>query len=293
MLLAELRKKLTGVSLETADKKEKIVGISTGVPAIDDIVENGGFPRGHITEIFGKPASGKTSLVLTFLSSAQKQGFKCYFANVERSVNYTRAQNLGIDLKKLNVIEGDIGEDYLSAIEKLCEDPQNVIVVDSLDALDPKADAEASIENRMMMVKAKLFSNFCRRVVPRLAKSKATLVCVNQLRASIGWGAKETTPGGEAFKYYAVLRLKMKEVNRLTQGENDIGRQFRAYVYTSKVGTPFKKLEIDFFWNTGFDMKRDELAKGLADGTITKVGNTYFAKDRKLGIGKEQARKNL
>lgn len=261
---------------------------STGIQELDYLInaKGGGIPKGRITEIFGEYSSGKSALAYSIIGAAQKEGKKCLFANVEGTLDFNFATKLfGVQAEKTMVMTCDMAEDYLVGIEKVIEGRAvDIIVVDSIEALVPKAETEADYKDALMGVRAKLLNRFCRRSVPLLRDSEIALVVLNQSRIDFMSGF-ETTPGGKALKFYSSLRLHLQKASKIKQGEEIKGTQTRIKVEKNKVGQPFGTLLIDFLWEKGFDATADWVGLALGAGKVERKGNTYFYKNEKIGVG--------
>lgn len=269
------------------------VAISTGLPALDWAIGIGGVPRGRITEIVGDKSSGKTTLAMTMIRTAQKAGFRCVFADVENALNFQKAKDLGVDLDELTVLHASYGEEYLDAIENMAiEGKVDLIILDSVDALIPKDDLESKMDERTIGAKARMIGKFCRKVIIPLRKQQIALVLLNQTRFNFMQGF-EFSPGGKALEFYKSLQIKLKQTMALKQGENTIGIKIKARITKNKLAAPYGEVETNLLFATGFNADADLIDTAIKAGIITKQGNTLFFGKIKLGVGAPKARKYL
>lgn len=264
--------------------------ISTGLPALDWIIGIGGVPRGRITEIMGDKSTGKTTLAMTLIRTAQGKGFRCVFADVENALNFKKAKALGVDLEKLTVLHASYGEEYLDHIEELVrEGGADLIVVDSVDALTPREEIENTMEQRTIGAKARMIGKFCRKIISPLREKKIALVLLNQTRMNVMTGF-EVTPGGKALEFYKSLQIKLRQTMALKQGERTIGIKVKARITKNKLGDPFGEIETNLLFANGFDAAADLIDTALKAGVIEKKGNTLFFGKIKLGVGAPKVR---
>ena len=238
-------------------------------------------------------SSGKPSLFCTLLASAQKQNLICLFANVEATLNYAFAEKLGVDMQKLLVLDCDFAKEYLNAIEKaVMEKAVDVIILDSVEALEPIAEKESDYDQALMGLRARMLSRFFRKIIPSLKKTKIVLVFVNQSRRDFVT-QMEFTPGGRALKFYSSLRLQLKKTFGLKSGEKLIGYEIVAKVEKNKCANPGGAVELKFFFDSGFSVEADLLENGLAKGVLKKEGITLYFGEIKVGVGMAKAREFL
>lgn len=291
--LEELQKKLTGGATIVSGKNsyQDVKTLRTGLPALDyAITKKGGLPLGRIVEIFGKESDAKTALACTIIANAQKENKRCVFVDAEQTFNFDYAQVLGVDTDKLTIVRALYGEEYLEVVEEMIKEKMaDVIVIDSIDALNPKPEQDATMMQATMGVKARMMSRFCRKVIEPLAKSKCLLICVNQTRVNIMTGF-EDTGGGKGLKFYSSVRIKMHHTLAVKQGDNIVGKRIKMTIVKNKVGVPSQVVESNFLFESGFDRSMDLLDMAIQSGVIHKEKTTLFFGKVKLGIGLGKAR---
>jgi len=268
--------------------------IPTGALAMDLALGVGGIPRGRVVEIFGPESSGKTTLMLHVIANAQKAGGLAAFIDAEHALDPAYAKKLGVNLDDLLVSQPDSGEEALSICETLARsNALDVIVIDSVAALVPKAELEGDMGDSHMGLQARLMSQALRKLTAIVARSKTTFVFLNQLREKIGMfvGNPETTTGGRALKFYASLRIEVKRVMAIKEGTDIIGGRVRIKVVKNKMAPPFKEVEVDLYYGKGFSKESDIIELGVLHGIINKTGAWYSYGDNRLGQGKESVRK--
>lgn len=271
----------------------KVDSISTGSLSLDLALGIGGLPRGRVTEIYGPEASGKTTLALMTIVQAQKQGGSAAFIDAEHAFDPEYAKKLGLNLDDLLISQPDSGEQALEICETLVRsNALDVIVIDSVAALVPRAEIEGEMGDSMMGVQARLMSQALRKLTSIVSKSKTILIFINQIRMKIGvmFGNPETTTGGNALKFYSSVRLEIRRKAALKRGDENVGNHVGIKVVKNKVAPPFKTAEFDIMFGTGLDWEGEIIDLGVKYGIIEKMGSWVAYGDEKLGQGKEGAR---
>ncbi len=266
--------------------------ISTGSIALDLALGVGGLPRGRITEIYGPEASGKTTLALSVVAQAQKMGGTAAFIDAEHALDPTWSQTIGVKLDDLLISQPDTGEQALEIVETLVRSGAvDVIVIDSVAALVPRAEIEGEMGDAMVGVQARLMSQALRKLTGAISKSKTVVIFTNQLRQKIGvmFGNPETTPGGLALKFYASVRLDSRKIETLKDGETPIGSRHRVRVVKNKVAPPFRVAELDILAQSGVSRHGGILDVGVELGIITKSGAFFKYEEKLLGQGRQAA----
>lgn len=272
------------------DERLKIEVIPTGSLALDLALGVGGLPRGRIAEIYGPEASGKTTVALSVIAEAQKRGGQCAFVDAEHALDPTRAEILGVKLDDLLMSQPDTGEQALEITETLIRSGAlDVIVVDSVAALVPRAELEGEMGDAVMGMQARLMSQALRKLTGAISKSKTVLIFTNQLRQKIGvmFGNPETTTGGMALKFYASVRIDLRRIEVLKDGETVIGSRHRARIVKNKVAPPLRIAEFDITNDEGISKTGDLLDVALSLGLISKSGSFYNMDGKPLAQGKE------
>ena len=274
----------------------RVPAIPSGCLSIDLITGIGGFPRGRVIEIYGREASGKTTIALHAVAEAQKIGGYAAFIDAEHALDPVYAQKLGVNIDELYIAQPDYGEQALEIAEILVRSGGvDIIVIDSVAALVPKAELEGDMGDSHMGLQARLMSQALRKLTAIVARSKTSFIFLNQMREKIGMfmGNPETTTGGRALKFYSSLRLETRKILTLKSGTEIIGGRTRIKIVKNKVAPPFKETEVDLLNNIGISKEGDVIDLAVTDGIITKTGTWYSYGDNKLGQGKEAVRKLL
>ncbi len=282
--------------LGTDSLDESIPVISTGSLGLDVALGVGGVPRGRIIEVFGPEASGKTTLALHIMAEAQKVGGTAAFIDAEHAFDATYARNLGVDIDNLLVSQPDTGEQALEIAETLVRSGAvDVIAVDSVAALVPKAEIEGEMGDSHMGLQARLMSQAMRKLAGTISKSKTCLVFINQIRMKIGvmFGNPETTPGGTALKFYSSVRLDIRRISSIKEGDRILGNRTRVKVVKNKVAPPFKQAEFDIIYGKGIYRIGELVDLGVEQKVIEKSGTWYSYDNERLGQGRDNAARLL
>ncbi|MBI2266930.1 MAG: recombinase RecA [Armatimonadetes bacterium] len=267
--------------------------ISTGSLALDIRLGIGGIPKGRITEIYGPESSGKTTLALQVISEAHKSGGTAAFIDVEHALDAQYARQLGVDIDNLFVSQPDTGEQALEIAEALVRSNAiDVIVIDSVAALVPRAEIEGEMGDSHMGLQARLMSQALRKLTGAISKSNTSTIFINQIREKIGvmFGNPETTPGGRALKFYSSVRLEVKKLEAIKQGQDIVGARVRVKVVKNKLAPPFQQADFDLLYGKGISKAGSILDVGTELGLVSKSGTWYTYGDVKLGQGRENAR---
>jgi recombination protein RecA len=282
--------------LKTAGKIAKVDVIHTGSYALDYAIGVGGIPKGRITEIFGPESSGKTTLALHVIASAQKEGGIAVFIDAEHALDPKYAEKIGVDVENLYISQPDYGEQALEIAETLIRSGAvDVVVIDSVAALVPKDELEGNIGEMHVGKQARLMSQALRKLKGEVSKSKTALIFINQIREKIGimFGNPETTPGGRALKFFADLRLDIRKVSDIKEGNERKGSRVRVRVVKNKLAPPFQEAEFEIYYGEGICKICDIIETAVNLGIITKSGSWYSYKGQKLGQGKETLKRIL
>ncbi len=277
-------------------KAMQVDSISTGCLSLDIALGVGGIPRGRIIEIYGPESSGKTTLAQHVVAEAQRLGGVAAFVDAEHALDPEYAQKIGVNIEELFISQPDNGEQALEIVDTLVRsNAVDVIVIDSVAALTPKAEIEGDMGDHHIGLQARLMSQALRKLAGIVSKSHTTVIFINQIRHKIGvmFGNPETTSGGNALKFYSSVRIEVRRAAQIKQGDQIIGNRVKAKIVKNKVAAPFRGCEFDIMYNEGISTSGDLLDVGVQVGSIEKKGNTYVFKDEKLGVGRENARKFL
>lgn len=274
----------------------KVAFIPTGSIAFDQSLGIGGFPRGRVVEVFGPEATGKTTLVLHVIAEAQKQGGQAAFIDAEHALDPRYAASVGVDVDELLISQPDYGEQALEIAEVLVRsNAVDVIAVDSVAALVPKAELEGEMGDSHMGLQARLMSQALRKLTAIVARSKTCFIFVNQIRTKIGFflGSPETTTGGRALKFYASMRIDIRRLATLKEGDKVIGNRVKVKIVKNKLAPPFREAQFDLIFGEGISKEGDLIDCALDVDLIEKAGTWYSYKDERLGQGRENVKELL
>ncbi|MFZ5906696.1 MAG: recombinase RecA [Nitrospirota bacterium] len=275
---------------------EGIQAIPTGSLSLDIATGIGGFPRGRVVEIFGPESSGKTTLALNALAQAQKAGGTAAFIDAEHALDVIYAQKLGVNIDELLVSQPDTGEQALEVAEVLVRSGAvDIVVIDSVAALVPKAEIEGDMGDSLPGLQARLMSQALRKLTAAISKSHTTVIFINQIRIKIGvmFGNPETTTGGTALKFYSSMRLDIRRIENIKENQEAIGGRVRVKVVKNKVAPPFRQAEFDIYFNEGISRAGELVDLGSEKGIIEKSGSWYSYGGNRIGQGRENAREFL
>ncbi len=278
------------------DNKVKIKSISTGSISLDSAIGIGGVPRGRIIEIYGPESSGKTTLTLHVVAQAQKGGGCAAFVDAEHALDPYYAKKLGVDTDNLLISQPDTGEQALEITETLVRSGAlDVIVVDSVAALVPKAELDGDMGDSHMGLQARLMSQALRKLTGTVSKSKTCVIFINQLRQKIGvmFGNPETTTGGNALKFYSSLRLDIRRIAQIKDADQVVGNRTKVKIVKNKVAPPFKITEFDIMYGEGISFEGDLLDLAVKAGVVMKTGAWFSYEDEKIGQGREKVKAHL
>ena len=271
----------------------KIDAISTGSISLDAALGIGGIPRGRVVEIFGPESSGKTTICLHLIAEAQKTGGVAAFIDTEHALDMAYAKKLGVDVNNLLLSQPEFGEQALEIVETLVRsNALDIIIIDSVAALTPRAEIEGEMGDPTMGVQARLMSQALRKLTAAISKSKTTVMFTNQLRQKIGvmFGNPETTTGGNALKFYASVRLDVRRIEALKDGTNIIGNRTRVKVVKNKVAPPFKEAQFDILYNEGISKLGDLIDTAVEQNIIAKSGSWFSYKEDRIGQGRDSVK---
>jgi len=297
--LSQIEKQFGKGSILRLGSKDAIVPvsvISTGSISLDNALGVGGLPRGRVNEIYGPESSGKTTIALQVIAEAQKKGGMAAFIDVEHALDPVYSKKLGVDVDNLLVSQPDYGEQALEITGALIASGQiDVLVVDSVAALVPKAELDGEMGDSHMGVQARLMSQALRKLTGVVSKSRTCLVFINQIREKIGvmFGSPETTTGGRALKFYASVRLDIRRIAAIKDGETVIGSRTKVKVVKNKVAAPFREAEFDIIYGEGISREGDLIDLGSAQNVVEKSGSWFSYKGERIGQGRENARQFL
>ncbi len=276
--------------------KENVDAISTGALPLDIAIGVGGIPRGRIIEIYGPESSGKTTLALCMVAQAQKTGGIAAYIDAEHAMDPEYASKIGVDIDNLLISQPDSGEQALEIADKLVRSGAvDIIIVDSVAALVPKAEIEGEMGDAFVGLQARLMSQALRKLTSNISKSKTSIVFINQLRQKIGvmWGNPETTPGGLALKFYSSVRLDIRRIESVKKGDEVLGNRVRVKVVKNKVAAPFKQAEFEIMFGIGIDKMGYLIDMGVNENIIEKSGAFFSYNGERVGQGRENAKAYL
>jgi len=286
-----------GSIMRMGDERPKdVASISTGALALDLALGVGGVPRGRVVEIYGPESSGKTTLALHIIAEAQKAGGLAAFIDAEHAFDPTYAEAIGIDLENLYFSQPDNGEQALEIADTLVRSGAlDIVVIDSVAALVPRAEIEGEMGDSHVGLQARLMSQALRKLSGSLSRSGTTAIFINQLREKIGvmFGSPETTPGGRALKFYSSVRLDIRRIGALKAGNDTVGNQTRVKIAKNKVAPPFKVVDFDIMYGEGISKEGSLLDMGIEHGVVQKSGAWFAYGDERLGQGRENAKQFL
>jgi len=276
--------------------KQAVDAIPTGSPALDIALGVGGIPRGRVTEIFGAESSGKTTLALHIIAQAQKVGGQAFYIDAEHAFSCEYAAACGVKWEELQISQPDYGEQALDIAEELVKKAcMDLIVIDSVAALVPRAEIEGEMGDTHLGLQARLLSQALRKLVAAMNKSQTAVVFINQLREKVGviFGSPEVTPGGRALKFYSTVRIDLRKGEVIKHGTDIVGTRVRAKVVKNKVAPPFRTAEFDLMFKSGISREGDIIDLGASLNILRKSGTFYIYNDVKLGQGRENAKEYL
>ncbi len=272
--------------------REAVEVISTGSFALDRALGVGGLPRGRVVEIFGPESTGKTSLALSVVAQAQRRGGLCAFVDAEHALDLGYAEKLGVDTAQLMISQPDYGEQALEVVDILVsEGAADLIIVDSVAALVPKAEIDGEMTDLQVGLQARLMSKALRKITAHCARSRTTVIFINQIRMKIGvmFGSPETTPGGQALKFFSSVRLDIRRTGHVKEGETVLGNKVKVKVVKNKVAPPFAVAELELWFDRGISRTHELFDLGVEAGLIAKSGSWYSLDGERLGQGRDRS----
>ena len=282
-----------GTVMRMGDRENlDIPSISTGSLGLDIALGIGGIPKGRVTEIYGPESSGKTTLTLQIIAQCQKEGGTCAFIDAEHALDPQYAEKLGVNVDELLLSQPDTGEQALEVADMLVKSKSvDLVIIDSVAALVPKAEIEGEMGDHHVGLQARLMSQALRKITGNIQRSNATVIFINQIRMKIGvmFGNPETTTGGNALKFYSSVRLDIRRIGAVKEGEEVIGNETRVKVVKNKVSPPFTKAEFQILYGKGINVEGEIIDFGQKLGLIEKAGSWYSYNDEKIGQGKTNA----
>lgn len=284
------------MKLGESSAKFEVPVIPTGSIAIDIALGIGGIPRGRVSEVYGPESSGKTTLALQVIAEAQKAGGVAAFIDVEHALDPNYASNLGVNIADLYVSQPDTGEQGLEIVEMLVRsNAVDVVVVDSIAAMVPRAEIEGEMGDSHVGLQARLMSQALRKLTGVISKSRTAVIFINQIREKIGvmFGNPETTPGGRAMKFYASVRIEVRRLDNLKSGGENVGNRVKVKIVKNKLAPPFKIAEFDILFGKGISREGSLLDVGVDFGVIRKSGAYFYYQDNGIGQGRDNARSYL
>ena len=297
--LAQIEKQFgkgTIMRLGEGEVIDDIEVVSTGSLGLDIALGVGGLPRGRVVEIYGPESSGKTTLTLQVIAEMQKLGGTCAFIDAEHALDTAYAQKLGVNLQELLISQPDTGEQALEIVDALVRSASvDLVVIDSVAALTPKAEIEGEMGDSLPGLQARLMSQALRKLTGTIKKTNTMVIFINQIRMKIGvmFGSPETTTGGNALKFYASVRLDIRRVGSIKKGDEVIGNETKVKVVKNKVSPPFKTAEFDILYGEGISREGEIIDMGVEAKVLEKSGSWYAYKGEKIGQGKDNAREFL
>jgi recombination protein RecA len=274
----------------------EIASIPTGSIALDAALGVGGFPRGRVVEVYGPESSGKTTLALSAVAQAQKAGGTAAFIDAEHALDVAYASKLGVNIDDLLISQPDTGEQALEVTETLVRSGAlDVIVIDSVAALVPKAEIEGNMGDSLPGLQARLMSQALRKLTAAISKGQATVIFINQIRMKIGvmFGSPETTTGGNALKFYSSVRLDIRRIEQIKNAQELVGNRVRVKVVKNKVAPPFRQAEFDIFFNEGISRVGELIDLGLEKKILERAGAWYSYNETRIGQGRENTKQYL
>lgn len=293
--LSQIRERFGDGAIMTLGESRsmQVDAVSSGCLSLDIALGVGGAPRGRIMEIYGPESSGKTTLAQHIVAEVQKVGGIAAFIDAEHALDPDYARKIGVNVDELLISQPDTGEQALEILETLVRsNAVDVVVVDSVAALVPKAEIEGDMGDQHMGLQARLMSQALRKLTGVVGKTKTIVIFINQIRMKIGivFGNPETTTGGNALKFYSSIRIEIRRAAQIKLGEKIIGNRVKVKIVKNKVAAPFRATEFDIMYNEGISVSGDVLDTGVTYGVIKKSGNSYSYRDEKLGVGRENAK---